>query len=46
MRQRAEENMENAKDTLRSIVGLVNQIENMPVGQDVKGDVQIGRAHV
>lgn len=40
VRQRAEENMENAKDTLRSIVGLVNQIENMPVGQDVKGDVQ------
>lgn len=40
VRHRARENMENAKETLKSIVQLVNQIDNMPVGQDVRGDVQ------
>ncbi|KAJ6595693.1 phosphatidylinositol-glycan biosynthesis class S protein-domain-containing protein [Mycena vulgaris] len=40
LRRRALENAENARDTLESIVKLVDQIENMPVGQDVKGDVQ------
>ncbi|KAJ7485443.1 phosphatidylinositol-glycan biosynthesis class S protein-domain-containing protein [Mycena latifolia] len=39
LRRRALENAENAQDTLESIVKLVDQIENMPVGQDVKGDV-------
>ena len=40
VRLRTKENVDNSKDTLKSIVALVNQIENMPVGQDVKGDVQ------
>ncbi|KAJ6473588.1 phosphatidylinositol-glycan biosynthesis class S protein-domain-containing protein [Mycena vitilis] len=40
LRRRALENAEGAQDTLQSIVKLVDQIENMPVGQDVKGDVQ------
>ncbi|KAJ7240452.1 phosphatidylinositol-glycan biosynthesis class S protein-domain-containing protein [Mycena rebaudengoi] len=40
LRRRALENAEGAQDTLQSIVKLVAQIENMPVGQFVKGDVQ------
>ena len=40
VRHRARENTVNAKETLRSIIALVGQIENMPVGQDVRGDVQ------
>lgn len=40
VRLRTRQNVDNSKDTLKSIVALVNQIENMPVGQDVKGDVQ------
>ncbi|KAI0806266.1 phosphatidylinositol-glycan biosynthesis class S protein-domain-containing protein [Irpex lacteus] len=40
VRLRTRQNVENSKETLKSIVALVNQIENMPVGQDVKGDVQ------
>lgn len=40
LRRRASENTENAHETLQSIVRLVTQIENMPVGQDVKNDVQ------
>lgn len=40
MRLRTRQNVENSKDTLTSIVALVKQIENMPVGHDVKGDVQ------
>lgn len=40
LRRRALENAEGAQDTLKSIVKLVDQIENMPVGQNVKGDVQ------
>ncbi|KZT60958.1 hypothetical protein CALCODRAFT_72762 [Calocera cornea HHB12733] len=38
-RRRALENVRNSADALRSIVSLVNQIENMPVGQDVLGQV-------
>ncbi|KAF7344519.1 GPI transamidase component PIG-S [Mycena sanguinolenta] len=40
LRRRTLENVQNAQDTLKSIVKLVDQIENMPVGLDVKGDVQ------
>lgn len=40
VRQRARQNFETSKETLNSIVALVHQIENMPVGLDVKGDVQ------
>ncbi|KAJ6543823.1 phosphatidylinositol-glycan biosynthesis class S protein-domain-containing protein [Mycena sp. CBHHK59/15] len=40
LRRRALENAKGALDTLKSIVKLVDQIENMPVGQYVKGDVQ------
>ncbi|KAF8889674.1 phosphatidylinositol-glycan biosynthesis class S protein-domain-containing protein [Infundibulicybe gibba] len=40
MRRRSLENSEGAKDTLQSIVKLVEQIENMPVGQNVRDDVQ------
>ncbi|KAA1472038.1 hypothetical protein DENSPDRAFT_896001 [Dentipellis sp. KUC8613] len=39
-RRRAIENVVSSKETLQSIVKLVDQIPNMPVGQDVKGDVQ------
>ena len=39
MRRRALENAERAKDTLRSIVKLVDEIQNMPVGKDVRDDV-------
>ncbi|VDC00112.1 unnamed protein product [Peniophora sp. CBMAI 1063] len=39
-RQRALENVESSKETLQSILKLVDQIPNMPVGQDVKGDFQ------
>ena len=40
IRRRTFENVKDTKETLQSIVALVRQIENMPVGQDVKGDVQ------
>lgn len=40
IRQRTYENVKDTQETLQSIIALVNQIENMPVGQDVKGDVQ------
>lgn len=40
LRQRALENARTSKDTLRSTVKLVDQIENMPVGQYVRGDVE------
>ena len=40
VRLRTRQNVANSKETLKSIVALVNSIENMPVGQDVKGDVQ------
>ncbi|KAF8326916.1 phosphatidylinositol-glycan biosynthesis class S protein-domain-containing protein [Amanita rubescens] len=39
MRRRALENAERAKDTLHSIVKLVDEIQNMPVGKDVRNDV-------
>ena len=39
MRRRTLENAERAKDTLRSIVKLVDEIQNMPVGKDVRNDV-------
>ncbi|KAH9947537.1 phosphatidylinositol-glycan biosynthesis class S protein [Amylocystis lapponica] len=40
LRRRAVENVMGSRETLRSIVRLVDQIENMPVGKDVQGDVQ------
>ena len=40
VRYRTLSNAKGARDTLQSIVKLVDQIGNMPVGQDVKGDVQ------
>jgi phosphatidylinositol glycan class S len=40
LRRRALENARGSQDTLRSIVKLVDQIKNMPVGQYVRGDVQ------
>jgi GPI-anchor transamidase subunit S len=39
MRRRTLENAHGSQETLQSIVKLVDQIENMPVGQDVLGDV-------
>lgn len=40
LRRRTLENIRDSKEALASIIKLVAQIENMPVGQDVKGDVQ------
>ncbi|KAH9478672.1 GPI transamidase component PIG-S [Psilocybe cubensis] len=40
VRRRVLENAQGSQDTLLSIVKLVDQIENMPVGEDVKGDVE------
>lgn len=40
LRRRSMENVKGSQDTLRSIIKLVDQIENMPVGQNVKGDIQ------
>lgn len=40
LRRRAVENVQGSKETLESIVRLVDQIEGMPVGADVKGDIQ------
>lgn len=40
LRRRALENAAGAQDTLLSIVKLVDQIENMPVHEDVRGDIQ------
>ena len=39
-RQRAFENAGSSKETLQSIIKLVYQIPNMPVGQDVRDDVR------
>ncbi|KAH9061068.1 phosphatidylinositol-glycan biosynthesis class S protein-domain-containing protein [Lactarius vividus] len=39
-RQRALENAGSSKETLQSIIKLVHQIPNMPVGQDVRDDVR------
>jgi len=40
LRRRTHENAREAQQTLESIVKLVEQIENMPVGKDVKRDVE------
>jgi phosphatidylinositol glycan class S len=40
MRRRTAENVKNTQETLTSIVKLVNQINNMPVKEDVRDDVQ------
>ncbi|KAG6854093.1 hypothetical protein C0991_010507 [Blastosporella zonata] len=40
LRYRTLSNSQGSQNTLRSIVSLVDQIENMPVGHDVRGDVQ------
>ncbi|KAF8524289.1 phosphatidylinositol-glycan biosynthesis class S protein-domain-containing protein [Hysterangium stoloniferum] len=40
LRKRTLENIHDSKEALSSIVTLVSQIGNMPVGQDVKGDIQ------
>lgn len=42
LRRRALENVEGARSTLQSIVKLVHQIDGMPVGPDVQGDVEGG----
>ncbi|PIL23248.1 hypothetical protein GSI_14558 [Ganoderma sinense ZZ0214-1] len=39
LRRRAIENIRGSTETLESIVRLVDQIEGMPVGQDVRGDI-------
>lgn len=39
MRRRTLENAQKAKDTLQSIVNLVDEIQNMPVEKDVRDDV-------
>ncbi|THH11410.1 hypothetical protein EW145_g663 [Phellinidium pouzarii] len=40
LRRRAYENAKGSKETLDSIVSLVDQIEGMPVGKDVTDDVR------
>lgn len=40
LRRRALENVQDSSDTLQSIIKLVDKIENMPVKQDVRGDIQ------
>ncbi|KAH7923098.1 hypothetical protein BV22DRAFT_1069392 [Leucogyrophana mollusca] len=40
LRRRALENIRGTQDTLHSIVKLVDQINNMPVGRGVRDDVQ------
>jgi len=40
LRRRALENASGSQDTLRSIVKLVAEIENMPVGSEVRDDVE------
>lgn len=40
VRRRAREAADSSKETLASIYKLVNQIENMPVGPNVRDDVQ------
>lgn len=39
LRRRALQNVQGSQDTLYSIVKLVDQIDNMPVGQVVRNDV-------
>ena len=40
VRRRVKENVFKAKETLDSIIRIVDQIGNMPVGADVRGDVE------
>ena len=40
IRRRTLENVHESQDTLLSIVKLVDQIEDMPVGEDVRGDIE------
>lgn len=40
IRRRAAENTAGAQETLQSILRLVAQIGDMPVGEDVRGDVE------
>lgn len=40
LRRRIWESTRGTKDTLASIVKLVHQLENMPIGQDVQNDVR------
>ena len=40
LRRRTLENASGSQDTLLSIIKLVNQINNMPVGEDVRDDVE------
>jgi len=40
IRRRALENAQGSQDTLQSIVKLVDQIGNMPVGEDVRDDIE------
>ncbi|KAG5654447.1 hypothetical protein H0H81_002638 [Sphagnurus paluster] len=39
LRYRTLSNTQGSKNTLSSIINLANQIENMPIGYDVKGDI-------
>ena len=39
MRRRTLEGAERAQDTLRSIIKLVDKIQNMPVDKDIRNDV-------
>lgn len=40
LRRRTFENAQGSQDTLSSIVKLIDRIENMPVGDGVRDDVQ------
>jgi phosphatidylinositol glycan class S len=39
LRRRALENIQDSAETLQSIIKLVDKIENMPVKEDVRGDI-------
>jgi phosphatidylinositol glycan class S len=39
LRKRARENMKGSIEALTSIIALVEKLENMPVGMDVRGEV-------
>ena len=40
VRRRVKENVFKTKETLDSIIRIVDQIDNMPVGANVRGDVE------